>query len=81
MSFQFTKFEELLSIVKKFGVVYFNSTRIKTFEINEGLDLDVSELYQTNNKEYFLIFEDGSIRRPVIYIVDISSWRENWGLP
>ena len=47
----------------------------------EGLDVDSSDIFSTNTGELFVILKDGSIRKTIIHIVDISSWRENWGYP
>ena len=83
MSVQFTDFEKLRKSIKKYGISDFQkkSKQIKEFE-DKGLDIDdLSDLFSTNNKELFVVLEDGSIRKAVMYIVDISSWNEKWGLP
>ena len=52
----------------------------KEFE-TKGLDIDISsELFSTNNGELLTVLKDGSIRKPIIHIVDISSWSEKWGV-
>lgn len=82
MSVHLSQFEELRSSVKKYRVFDFSKKiKIKQFEKGEGLETDLSDVSHTNKGELFIILEDGSIRKAVIHIVDISSWRENWGHP
>ena len=70
--------------MKKFGITDFPITEIekerKQFE-HEGLDINISDVLPTDNGELFTILQDGSIRKSIIHIVDISSWREKWGRP
>ena len=84
MNLKITKFDTLLISINKFGVGYFSYTTIikerKQFE-NEGLDIDLSDVFSTNNGELFIILKDGSIRKAIIHIVDISSWPDKWGYP
>ena len=78
MSIQLNQFKELLSAVKKFEVINFDEIE---FEKGEGLDIDLSDIFSTNKKELFVILKNGSIKKAIIHIVDISSYRENWGYP
>ena len=78
MSIQLNQFKELLSAVKKFEVINFDETK---FEKGEGLDIDLSDIFSTNKGELFVILKNGSIRKAIIHIVDISSWLEKWGSP
>ncbi len=48
---------------------------------NEGLDIKVSDILSTNAGELFVILENGSIKKAVIHIGDISNWNESWGYP
>ena len=49
---------------------------------DEGLDIDdLSNIFSTNKGELFVILRNGSIRKAIIHIVDISTWNENWGYP
>ena len=47
--------------------------QIEEFQIN-GLDTDLSDIFQTNDKELICILGDGLIRKAIIHIVDITSW-------
>ena len=70
--------------VKKFGLTSFPAPYIKEereqFE-NKGLDINISDILSTNNGELITVLKDGSIRKSIIHIVDISSWPEEWGHP
>ena len=71
-----TCFKELREAVKKIGVGDFSKeTEIKEFE-TKGLDTDLSDLFPTTNKELFTVLKDGSIRKTIIHIVEITHWRE-----
>ena len=76
MSVQITQFKELLSAVGSFGAITDIEIELK-FEKGEGLDVEGSDIFSTNSEELFVILEKGFIRKAVIHIVDISSWR--WG--
>lgn len=78
MSIQLNQFKELLSAVKRFKVINFDEIE---FETGKGLDIDLSDIFSTNEGKLFVILKNGSIRQAIIHIVDISSWRENWGYP
>lgn len=79
MNLKLTQFEELLTAVKQFGIID-TTEETKQFE-TEGLDIILSDVFSTNNEEIFIILKDGSIRKTVIYIVDISNWNEAWKYP
>jgi len=86
MSVHLTQFEELISAIKKYGVFDFSKKtniqrEIEQFKGGEGLDSDLSDVFHTNKEELFTVLKDGSIRKTVIHIVYISSWRGNWGYP
>ena len=83
MKIQFTDFKELKISVQRFGVLDFEKTiEIKQFEQGEGLDVDLSDVFTTNTGELFVILKDGSVRKTIIHIVDISSWwNKGWGYP
>ena len=81
MSVRLTRFEELRSAVKKFDVFDFSKlTERVSFETGV-LDTDLSNIFQTNQEEWVILLKDGSIKKAVIHIVDISSRPENWGNP
>ena len=79
MHLKITQFDDLLIAVKKFGVSRFLDTKIvkerKQFK-NEGLDIDLSDVFSTNKGELFIILKNGSIRKAIIHIVDISSYKK-----
>ena len=82
--FKINQFQSLTEAVKKYGIsnsrmIEINK-KIQKFEEGEGLDVDFSDIFSTNKDELFTIL-NGSIRKSIIHIVDISNWRENWGLP
>ena len=83
MSVHLTQFKELFSAVEKFRIFDFSKlTNIQEFEEGKGLDTDLSDIFQTNERELFVLLKDGSIRKTVIHIVDISSyWEKDWEHP
>ena len=82
MAIKLTQFDELKTAVKKFGIKDFSSIiEIIEFE-TKGLNIeDLSNVLSSNNGELFVILKDGSIRKTIIHIVDISPWPETWGYP
>ncbi len=82
MSVRLTQFEELISSIKKYGVSDFSKTdiqkEIEQFKEGKGLDSDLSDVFHTNKEELFTVLKDGSIRKTVIHIVDISNWKEDY---
>ncbi len=80
MSIHLNQFKDLLLAVEKFGVIDFSKAteirkEIEQLEEGEGLDTDLSDIFFTDEGQIFTILQDGSIRKGVIHIVDISSWR------
>ena len=79
-----TNFKSLKMSVEKYGVSEFFKTKIKEqikkFE-TEGLDVDLSNIYQTNSNQLFTILPDGSISKAIIHIVDISNRPKHWEYP
>ncbi len=82
MAIKLTQFDELKDAVKKFGIKNFSSViEIIEFE-TKGLDREgLSDVLSANSGELFIILKDGSIRKAIIHIVDISTWPETWGHP
>ena len=82
-------FKDLLQAVKKFGVDTCSETKeakkTKTPEEKkletEGLDIDISDVFSTDEGNLFVILKNGSVKKAVIHIVDISSWKVQWGDP
>lgn len=75
-----TRFESFRQAVRKLGVIDFSKMikiqeEIEVFE-DKGLDADLSDIFPTNKGELFTVLRDGSIRKTVIHIVDISNrWK------
>ena len=53
----------------------------KAFNSGEGLDVEFSNIFSTNNKELFTILLDGSIVKSTIHIVDISNYLPYYSFP
>ncbi len=75
-----TRFVSFKLAAQRLGVMDFSKMikiqkQIKQFE-TEGLDTDLSDVFPTNNGEFVTVLRDGSIRKAVIHIVDISHWRD-----
>ena len=86
-SLRLNQLDDLLDAVKKFGITGFSKPeeiqkeiqKEKTKFENEGLDKkELSDISSTNNGELITILKDGSIRKTIIHIVDISSWPKEW---
>ena len=77
---------KLKEAIQKYGVLNFSKQieikeEIKRFEEGEGLDIDLSDVFSTDNEELFTILKDGSIRKTIIHIVDISHWWREDSVP
>lgn len=74
-----TKFKTLNEAITRYGVVDFLKSeikkQIKKFK-SQGIEVELSEVFHTNQSELFTILEDGSIHKAIIHIVDITNW---WG--
>ena len=84
MTVRLTQFEELWSVVKKYNIHEVTNTKvdeIKEFETGEGVDVKLDDVFHTTEGELFTVLTDGSIRKTMIHIVDISSWKEDWKEP
>ena len=76
-----TQFEELLEVVKSFGIDNFSKIKDQ-FERGEGLDVRLDDVFSTLSGELITILPDGSVRKSIIYIVDISTYYdEGWDYP
>ncbi len=73
MKVDLTQFEELLEAVKSFGISDFSKIKIQ-FERGEGLDVNLDEIFPSSSEELLTILPDGSVRKSIIYIVDISTY-------
>ena len=79
------QFHSLLKAVEKFQVNPLISIEIKKeikeFE-NTGLQTDLTDVFSTNNGELFKILKDGSIRKIIVHISDVSNYHKSeWDLP
>lgn len=75
-----TDFSELWKAVNKIKINVIAKTEIGLFE-NEGIDTDLSDVYTSSKGELFTVLKDGSIRKTIVHICDISRSREEWDLP
>ena len=83
MPFKINQFEELKKSVERITgtIIPFQDPEVKKFEEGEGLDINRSDILSTNEDELFVVLEDGSIRKSIIHIVDITSWPQEWRNP
>lgn len=81
MGIRLTQFEALWKSVNKYNIHKITNTEIKEFEKGQGIDIESGEIFHTKEEELFTVLSDGSIRKIIIHIVDISSWKEQWGEP
>ena len=81
MAIRLTQFEELWSAVNKYNINAISHTEIDKLEKGEGIDIKSDDIFHTTDEELFTVLKDGSIRKIIIHIVDISSWKESWGTP
>lgn len=75
-----TNFSELWRAVNKIKIDIAAKTEILLFE-NEGLDTDLSDVYTASEGELFTVLKDGSIRKSIVHICDVSRYKEEWDLP
>ena len=79
---ELTEFEGLKQAVKRFKITNFVEPSVpadssKEF-ITQGLDIDLQNLFTANTGECMILLNK-SIIKTVIYIVDISHWKEDRG--
>lgn len=75
-----TDFSELWRSVNKIKIDVIAKTEIRLFE-KEGLDTDLSDVYAASKGELFTVLKNGSIRKSIVHICDISTYKKNWSLP
>ena len=86
---EFSDFSDFKQVLKdKFHVKNFRSSvpkkiqkEIEEFESGEGLHTDFSNVFHTNNQELITVLGDGSIKKAIVHIVDITIWMPGWSLP
>ena len=76
----FTDFSELRSVVEEMKINVAAETEIRSFK-TKGLKTDLSDVYPGPNNELFTKLKDGSIRKCIVHICDITSWPVDYGLP
>ena len=81
MVIRLTQFEELWKSVNKYNIHKITNTEIKEFEKGQGIDITPNDIFHTTDGELFTILTDGSIRKTMIHIVDISFYKKDWGEP
>lgn len=75
-----TDFSELWRSVNKVKIDIIAKTEIELFE-NEGLDTDLRDVYTSQEGELFTVLKDGSIRKTIVHICNISNYKAEWDLP
>ncbi len=75
-----TDFNELWQEVDKIRKVSAEKIEIGNFT-GKGIDTDLSDVYATVEGELIAVLKDGSIRKTIVYICDISNYQEEWRLP
>lgn len=75
-----TDFSELWQAVNKIKIDVIAKTEIRLFE-NEGIYTDLSDVHTTSEGELFTVLKDGSIRKMIVHICDVSRYKEEWNLP
>ncbi|SMN17297.1 hypothetical protein CRYPA_1242 [uncultured Candidatus Thioglobus sp.] len=75
-----TDFSELWRAVNKVKIDIIAKTEITLFE-NEGLDTDLSDVYTSKKGELYTVLKDGTIRKTIVHICDISRYKAEWDLP
>jgi len=75
-----TDFSELWRAVNKVKIDIVAKTEINLFE-NEGLDTDLKDVYTSSKGELYTVLKDGTIRKTLVHICDISRYKKEWNLP
>ena len=78
-----TEFNELWTAVNRLKIDRVAYTEIKEFE-EKGLDTSLNDVFDVYGGELVTIMSDGSIRKAIVHISDISNWKAQWierGLP
>jgi predicted nucleic-acid-binding Zn-ribbon protein len=79
-----TDFSELLVAVRKItnsnNIAKIDFQELEDFE-GQGLDTDLTDVFATNSGELFTILSDGTIRKAIAHICDISNYKEHYKLP
>ncbi|SHN93395.1 HNH endonuclease [bacterium endosymbiont of Bathymodiolus sp. 5 South] len=75
-----TDFGELWRAVNKIKIDIVAKTEVILFE-NEGVDTNLADVYTSSEGELFTVLKDGSIRKTIVHICDISNYKTEWNLP
>lgn len=75
-----TSFQELWRAVNRIKIDVIAKTEVTIFE-NEGLYTDLTDVYSSTRGELFSVLKDGTIRKTIVHICNISNYKEKWELP
>jgi len=75
-----TNFNELWRAVNKIKIDIVAKTELGIFE-KEGLDTDLSDVFQTIEGELFTILKNGDIRKTIIHICEVRQYNGTYTLP
>jgi protein-arginine kinase activator protein McsA len=75
-----TNFSELWRAVNKIKIDVIAKTEIELFDV-VGLNTDLNDVYPSQKGELFTVLKDGSIRKTIVHICDISNYKKEWALP
>lgn len=77
---QITDFQTLWRAVNRIKIDVIARTEVEQFE-KEGLDTDLSDIFSNERGELFTVLKNGTIRKVIVHICDISNYQEEWSLP
>jgi 5-methylcytosine-specific restriction endonuclease McrA len=75
-----TNFGELWQAVNKIKIDTPVKIDIEAF-IDKGLDTNLSDVYAGEKGGLYTVLKDGSIRKTIVHICDISNYSNRWDLP
>jgi len=73
-----TQFDELWSTVKLFDIGLIEKTELILFQ-KDGLDTDLSDVFESSNGELLTLLKDGTVRKTVAYISERPSYYDERG--
>ena len=75
-----TDFDELWIAVNRIKIDKYSFTEVVDFD-NKGLDTNLSDVFDAYGGELVTILKDGSIKKAIVHISDISDYKTYWSLP
>ena len=76
-----TDFQTLWQAVSRMQIDTIARTEIEQLE-GEGIDTDLKKgIFSSQHGELYTVLKDGTIRKLIVYICDISNHKIEWGLP